>query len=214
MAAATTAGPLAVRRRKPDREETEGRLLAAFETVWNRDGVQGLGVNAVLKEAGVGKSLLYRYFGNFTGLARAWSQRESFLPKPGVVDPSTDGRGVSQADRHVRAALAYARALRSRPRTCELLAVELLRRSAMTATLDAMRAKFGREMREFVMASGATDSERAFELSFFVTAALTYLSMRAGSVPEYYGLKLDRDSDWRRIETMLTDLAGRVLKDG
>ena len=84
----------------------------------------------------------------------------------------------------------------------------------MTETLDAMRAKFGREMREFVMASGATDSQRAFELSFFVTAALTYLSMRASSVPEYYGLKLDRDSDWRRIETMLTALASRALDDG
>ena len=214
MAAATTGGRLAVRRRKPDREETEGLLLAAFETVWNRDGVQGLGVNAVLKEAGVGKSLLYRYFGNFAGLARAWSQTESFLPKPGDMDPPADGTEVSQADRHVRAALAYARALRSRPRTCELLAVELLRRSAMTETLDAMRAKFGREMREFVLASGATDSQRAFELSFFVTAALTYLSMRASSVPEYYGLKLDRDSDWRRIETMLTALASRALDDG
>ena len=202
-----------VRRRKPDREDTEGRLLAAFETVWNRDGVQGLGVNAVLKEAGVGKSLLYRYFGNFAGLARAWAQRESFLPRPGGKDTVVDNPAISQAERHVRAAMGYARALRSRPRTRELLAVELLRRSAMTATLDAMRAKFGREMREFVMASGATDNDRAFALSFFVTAALTYLAMRADSVPDYYGLKLDRDSDWQRIEKMLTDLAGRALAE-
>ncbi len=206
-----TAGRRAVVRRKPDREETEGRLLAAFETVWNRDGVQGLGVNAVLKEAGVGKSLLYRYFGNFAGLARAWAQRESFLPKPGAVDDGHADTSASQSDRHVRAAMAYAHALRSRPRTRELLAVELLRSSPMTVTLDAMRAKFGRDMREFVMASGATDNDKAFALSFFMTAALTYLAMRADSVPEYYGLKLDRDSDWRRIETMLAELAARAL---
>jgi AcrR family transcriptional regulator len=208
-----TDGPLVVRRRKPDREDTEGRLLAAFETVWNRDGVQGLGVNAVLKEAGVGKSLLYRYFGNFAGLARAWAQRESFLPKAGGRESAATGPAISQAERHVRAAMGYARALRGRPRTRELLAVELLRRSAMTETLDAMRAKFGREMREFVMASGATDNDRAFALSFFVTAALTYLAMRADSVPDYYGLKLDRDSDWQRIEKMLADLAERALAE-
>ncbi|MCP5328872.1 MAG: helix-turn-helix transcriptional regulator [Sinobacteraceae bacterium] len=58
-------------RRKLDREETERRLVMAFDRVWTRDGIQGLGVNAVLKEAGVGKALLYRYFGDFVGLARA-----------------------------------------------------------------------------------------------------------------------------------------------
>jgi AcrR family transcriptional regulator len=47
-------------RRAADREETERRLVAAFDRVWTRDGIQGLGVNAVLKEAGVGKALLYR----------------------------------------------------------------------------------------------------------------------------------------------------------
>jgi len=36
----------------------------------------------VLKEAGLGKALLYRYFGDFVGLARAWAEGETFLPKP------------------------------------------------------------------------------------------------------------------------------------
>lgn len=61
---------------------TERRLIAAFDHVWSRDGIQGLGVNAVLKEAGLGKASLYRYFGDFVGLARAWVEGETFLPKP------------------------------------------------------------------------------------------------------------------------------------
>ena len=195
-------------RRKLDREETERRLIAAFDRVWSRDGIQGLGVNAVLKEAGLGKALLYRYFGDFVGLARAWAEGETFLPKP----PALAGAAEPDPRRpQVAVALAYARALRARPKTRELLIVELLRTSPVTAALDDMRARFGREMRGFVTAAGAPQDEDAFALSFFVTAAMTYLALRADAVPDYYGLKLDRDADWERIEQMLERVAARVL---
>lgn len=195
-------------RRKLDREETERRLVAAFDRVWSRDGIQGLGVNAVLKEAGVGKALLYRYFGDFVGLARAWAQGESFLPSPPAL---VQGAEPDRRRPQVAVAIAYAQALRARPKTRELLIVELLRTSPVTSALDDMRARFGREMRSFVTAAGAPEGEDAFALSFFVTAAMTYLALRADSVPDYYGLRLDRDADWARIESMLERLTTRVL---
>ena len=202
---ATRKGP-----RKLDRVESERQLIAAFDRVWSRDGIQGLGVNAVLKEAGMGKALLYRYFGDFVGLAKAWAQGESFLPKPPAAKPPAATRGEATA-RHVPSAIAYARALRERPKTRELLIMELLRSSPITEALDSMRIQFGREMREFVMAGGAGDGEDAYALSFFVTAAMTYLALRADTVPDYYGMRLDRDADWERIERMLEMIASRVL---
>lgn len=206
--------------RKLDREDTERRLIAAFDKVWTRDGMQGLGVNAVLKEARVGKALLYRYFGDFVGLARTWSRGETFLPRPADARTAvssgkpTDDSANTPTERHVASALAYAAALRSRPKTRELLIFELLASSPLTSALDEMRQQFGREMREFVMASGAAEGEDAYALSFFVTAAMTYLAMRAENVPEYYGLRLDRPEDWRRVETMLRRIAGQVLTGG
>lgn len=193
--------------RRLDREETEKRLIAAFDRVWTRDGIQGLGVNAVLKEAGVGKALLYRYFGDFVGLAKAWARTESFLPAA-AEEPTAR---LAPGERHVQLALAYAAALRSRPKTREVLAVELLRSSPITEALDEIRVRFGREMRRYAAASGAGDSEDAFALSFFVTAALTYLALRADHVPDYYGLKLDREEDWKRVESMLRQIVGKVL---
>ncbi|MFO1428268.1 MAG: hypothetical protein U1F11_15125, partial [Steroidobacteraceae bacterium] len=53
--------------------------------------------------------------------------------------------------------------------------------------------------------------EDAYALSFFVTAALTYLALRSEKVPDYYGLRLDRDADWERIRHMLQLVASRVL---
>jgi AcrR family transcriptional regulator len=212
---------VASKRRKPDREETRKRLIAAFDAVWSRDGLQGLGVNAVVKEAGVGKALLYRYFGNFVGLAQAWAEGESFLPAPPALAAPVPQDAASASNdaanpaarmrRQVEAALAYAHALRARPKTRELLISEMQRPSAITAALDQMRMRFGREMRAFVSSSGADEGAEAFALSFFVTAALTYLALRSDTVPDYYGLKLDRAADWGRIEQMLTLIAGRVL---
>ena len=40
---------------------------------------------------------------------------------------------------------------------------------------------------------------------------MTYLALRADAVPDYYGLKLDREADWDRIEQMLERLTARVL---
>lgn len=208
--------------RKLDREDSERRLIAAFDKVWTRDGIQGLGVNAVLKEAGVGKALLYRYFGDFVGLARAWSRGETFLPRPEDARAATqpvaganagDGTKVatSATERHVASVMAYVGALRARPKTRELLIYELLGSSPLTEALDEMRQQFGREMRSFVMASGATEGEDAYALSFFITAAMTYLAMRADTQPEYYGLRLDRPQDWQRVEAMLRRIATQVL---
>jgi AcrR family transcriptional regulator len=176
----------------------------------------------VLKEAGVGKALLYRYFGDFVGLARAWAQGETFLPRPAAAAGGSPGEpapalaaAAAERDavvRHVASAMAYARALRQRPKTRELLALELLGSSPLTQALDGMRAQFGREMRQYVMASGAGEGEDAFALSFFVTAAMTYLAMRADHVPHYYGLRLDRDEDWQKVERMLQLVATRVLQ--
>lgn len=203
-------------RRKLDREETEKRLVMAFDRVWTRDGIQGLGVNAVLKEAGVGKALLYRYFGDFVGLARAWAEGETFLPKPIREQALAQTQAQPSSGRsrrpQVAAAIGYAQALRARPKIRELLIVELLRSSPVTDALDDLRARFGREMRELAAGAGAVESEDAYAFSFFATAAMTYLALRAEAVPDYYGLKLDREESWQRIEQMLERLAAHLFE--
>ena len=67
-------------RDKRDRKATEEIIINAFETVLLRDGVIGLGVNAVAQEAGVNKVLIYRYFQDLPGLARHWASNSSFWP--------------------------------------------------------------------------------------------------------------------------------------
>ncbi len=52
-------------------DQTRARILDAARQILARDGFAGLGVNALANEAGVGKPLVYRYFGNMEGVVTA-----------------------------------------------------------------------------------------------------------------------------------------------
>ena len=74
MSRAAAKGPKPPRlatQRERNRDETSARLLAAVGEVLARDGFAALGVNAVAKQAGVDKVLIYRYFGGLPELIQA-----------------------------------------------------------------------------------------------------------------------------------------------
>ena len=50
---------------------TQQRIIDAFERVLLRDGVAGVGINAIVAEAGVGKGLIYHHLDGLEGLAEA-----------------------------------------------------------------------------------------------------------------------------------------------
>jgi len=59
-----------------DSTKTKERLLEAVDDVLARDGFNGLGINALAREAGVDKVLIYRYFGGLSGLLKAYAEAE------------------------------------------------------------------------------------------------------------------------------------------
>jgi len=63
-----------------DREATRARLIGAVGTLLAREGFKGLGVNAVAREAGVDKVLIYRYFGGLSELIADFGREGNFWP--------------------------------------------------------------------------------------------------------------------------------------
>src|SRR3990167_678198 len=63
-----------------NREQTAARMVAAVGEVLARDGFSGVGVNAVAKQAGVDKVLIYRYFGGLPQLLQAYGRSGDFWP--------------------------------------------------------------------------------------------------------------------------------------
>ncbi|HRW79035.1 MAG TPA: helix-turn-helix domain-containing protein, partial [Candidatus Sabulitectum sp.] len=57
--------------RTRDSEKTREAIMDALERILTREGFTGVGVNALAREAGVDKVLIYRYFGSLEGLLAA-----------------------------------------------------------------------------------------------------------------------------------------------
>ncbi|MDD3723184.1 MAG: TetR/AcrR family transcriptional regulator [Lutibacter sp.] len=75
---------------KKDRAATEDKIYNAFLNVLKEKGPQGIGINAIAKEAGVSKGLIYRYFGGMKGLLLQFAQKGDFFKALLTIDENID----------------------------------------------------------------------------------------------------------------------------
>jgi AcrR family transcriptional regulator len=204
-------------REKRDRKATEEAIISAFETVLLRDGVQGLGVNAVAQEAGVNKVLIYRYFGDFPGLARTWASASSFWPSELELignDPQSF-ENLEVRDR-VRSVLCnYMSAIRARPRTVEMLAGELLSSNGVIRALADGMVNPGKGVGDYIKLGDADKdiSDRVWKLIFVVSALTAFFTVRERNNPEYMGFDLTQDDAWEFLHEAVEEIASAYLKE-
>ena len=202
---------------KRDRKATEESIVAAFERVLLRDGVPGLGVNAIAQEAGVNKVLIYRYFQDLRGLASHWAGQGSFWPTElELIGNDPEGFASLDIPDRVRTVLCnYMDQIRARPRTVELLAGELLSPNDITRALaDAMVAP-GRGVADYIeLESAETDlSDKVWRLIFVINAVTAFMGVRERNNPEYMGLDLREDEAWELLRDTIWQMSGKYLKD-
>ncbi|WP_339920443.1 TetR/AcrR family transcriptional regulator [uncultured Flavobacterium sp.] len=75
---------------KKDRAATEEKIYTAFLDILKEKGPQGVGINAIAKQAGVSKSLIYRYFGGMKGLLLLFAQKGDFFKSLSVIEEKKD----------------------------------------------------------------------------------------------------------------------------
>jgi len=192
------------------RQATENSLLDALEAVLLRDGLRNLTVNAVIEAAGVGKPLLYRYFGDLQGLVRAWGERRGLW-----ADLAAQGAPPSRLatdDRAFREQVAeelvgVAKYLRDHPVSVELLAEELSANTDFSESCAAARADHRRPFLRTMLADPRYLRRDNHRLIVVLYAAAVYLSMRAARSPAFMGLRLDTEAGWDDAMAMVRELA-------
>lgn len=195
--------------RPRDRGATEERILAAVGEVLAHGGVPALGVNAVARQAGVDKVLIYRYFGGLPELLHAWGASGRFWP---TVDEITggDARVLLAQPLAERYALFFERfvdALRARPITVELLAAEVMERSALTAILEAEREKWGAEVERLLGGSAFERRPELHGVTMLLVAGVQYLLVRARRIRVFGGIDIASDAGWAALKASIRTLA-------
>jgi AcrR family transcriptional regulator len=189
------------------------RLVAAFDRIVRREGFATLTVDHVVREAGVGKSALYNYFGGVAGLAREWGRSTQLVPSPEEI---IGGAPVEFKKRDLASQFnhnlqGYAQALRARPTMLQVMAYELFGSNDITKALGELRDRMGTQLRTYFPSSVDTESEDAIAVSVVMVAALNYLMLRAASGQAYYGMRLDRADDWAKVQAMMERIVNRML---
>ena len=194
------------------REATQAALIDAFGRVVQRSGLRNVGVNEVIKEAGIGKALLYRYFGGLPGLVRAWGEKNQIWPDlSDLAELSDELESVGAGEQMKRMVLQHAQTLREDPLRVELLAEEFMKEMPISAALSEIRQQLGRE-HQAIFRKNRTLQEH-HTLLMILMAAASYLAMRAAKAPRYMGEDLGSDDGWVQVLSELEVIIDKVLPE-
>lgn len=202
----------AARPRARDREATTERILAAVGEVLAREGFGGIGINAIAKQAGVDKVLIYRYFGGLPELLQAWGRSGRFWPS---VDELLRSAPPDLLQRPVAERFAlffehFVDALRARPLTIEILAAELVQRNELTALLEAEREAWGFEAQR-VLGGPEADAPWLQDVITLLIAGVQFLLVRARQTRLWGGRDLRSDATWSHLKHSVRTLALQVM---
>lgn len=203
-----------------NKDATKDVLIDAVGQVIGRAGFGALGVNAIAREAGVDKVLIYRYFDGLSGLLAAFGEKGDFWWQvdeligdhlPGPPKNELAGWLALVFRRHVE----Y---LRHHTVTISILAWEVSESNALTKALEEVRERRGRElMRRVLVKTGANTLEMMRHVGPVMTllqAAGDHLVAHGRLQRTYSGIDVASDLGWSQIyetaEAMLAGLLNNV----
>lgn len=197
-------------RRSRDRAATRDDILAAVGRLLATHGFASIGINAIAREAGVDKVLIYRYFGGLDALLEAWGQRNIY--GGGSLRAGAAGARMTAADRAAIFLSAYVRDLRTRPEALEVSRWELVEDNPLTRRLAQTREVAGlAELQDLGAPDGLADELDMASVAAIITAGILHLALRARSAPEWLGIPLGTEEGWARIERAAIGLARGAL---
>jgi AcrR family transcriptional regulator len=190
-----------------NREQTIARIVAAVGEVLARDGFGAIGVNAIARQAGVDKVLIYRYFGGLPELLKAWARSGRFWPSVDELlgDKPKAFLALPAAERYARFMEHFVDGLRARPLTIEILAAEVLERNELTGILEAEREAWGEQASRLLGGKEFAARPELQDLTILLVSGVQYLLVRSRKIRIFGGIEIQSDAAW-------ADLKGAVRK--
>ncbi len=193
--------------RTRDQAATRELLIKAVGTLLARQGFTGLGVNAVAKEAGVDKVLIYRYFGGLPELLQQFGNSGEFWPS---VDELTDRKVDALQQMPLSQSVAtvmcnYIRAIRNRPLTREILAWESVERNELSKVLEDVREKVSMDLFQAVR----IDPEKypaVVAVTTLLAAAVNYLVIRSRTITHFNSIDIASEEGWETLEKTISTI--------
>ncbi|MCK5040979.1 MAG: TetR/AcrR family transcriptional regulator [Sphingomonadales bacterium] len=199
-------GEVAVR----SKEATKTKILDAAKVILARDGFEGLKINNLADEAGVGKPLIYRYFSGLDGVVAALAQNAVANDKDGGQNIFDINAGEVDGDVLLRDLLAGGRGLASNRLSRDLLLWSL---ASDDAPDIAVLGSDGGDLPEVGGADGTdgTDADVDRQATYAILkAAIAFVVLYRDRHDSWAGLPIKTPNNMARMERALAKIVSKV----
>lgn len=190
-----------------DRKLSENNILDALDRIIVEKGFKEIGINAIARESGLSKVLIYRYFGSMEGLLEEWALKNNYWTETGNSDLELEPVSIL-----VKNILKnYLEKLRNDPQRRELLKWLITEESTLGSKIMDKMEESGKGLTSYLKEKSESKNEVDIEALLALTSAgLSYLALIAEKSSVYNGVQLDSEKGWNRIEktvNLLVDMA-------
>jgi AcrR family transcriptional regulator len=195
-----------------DKETTQKKILQAFERLVARDGLHQVGLNAVAREAGVDKVLVYRYFGGVPQLLSALAARHPLWPTfEEVIGTNTLGAAdLSAEELAFRFLSGIVRELRKRPLSLAVLRAEIVEKNPLTIELSRAREKWAEDMLEYLESAGVC-AEAIAPIAAILSAGLVHLLLSPALADAFGGVDLKHEDSWKKMDDVVRQIVRTLI---
>jgi AcrR family transcriptional regulator len=197
-----------------DKEASQKKILQAFERLIARDGLHRVGINAIAREAGVDKVLVYRYFGGVPQLLSALASQHPLWPSfEEVIGTNALGAAdLSAEELAFRFLTGLVRELRRRPLSLAVLRAELVGKNPLTIELSHAREKWADDMLEYLESAGVSADSIA-PVAAILSAGLLHLLLNPALADAFGGVDLKSDDGWKKMDEVVRRMVRAVIRD-
>ena len=191
-----------------DKKTTKQRLINAVGEILRKEGFHGIGVNAIAKNAGVDKVLIYRYFGNLDGLLKAFiAQKDYFSNLKDILGESmnvTDKQEAIEVSKQIF--VGQLRQILHNKELQEILLWELHHKNHVTDAVAEAREQQGKIILQEM--SRVVDFNKVDfpAIANILIGGIYYLILRSRIVNMYNEIDLSTDEGWQRMENAILHL--------
>lgn len=198
-----------------DKEETKARILAAVGKLLAESGFKGLGVNAIAREAGVDKVLIYRYFEGLPSLLQCFAKEGGYwLAAEELIGDESTVNAETLADWITYLLLGFLDDLKERPITQEILRWELLEGNELTYELANVRDQLALDSLRFLERKGAFPQDKDIPaIGAVLVAGVVYLILRTKASNTFMGIDFSSSTGWQRIEAALESIIQSTVQE-
>ena len=185
------------------RLKTEQRILDAVGTILLEQGYPAVGINAIARQAGCDKVLIYRYFGGFYELLLAFAETTAlWWEVDEIITESAADCAAIPLHEYLQTLLdRYVAALESRPLALEIMAWEMSAQNNLTDALARVRGERGMELVKRIRGFYHHPNIDIGGILGVFGAAINYLVIRTRNQSRQY-----KTEEWWRLQQTITRL--------